>query len=57
MVKQVKLLTVVIVFAQARQKATAIALDPQISKETGSQIQIPQTIYRGANGSAEEANQ
>ena len=57
MVKQVKLLTVVIAFVQARQKGQVIALDPQISKETGSQIQIPQTIYRGANGSAEEANQ
>lgn len=57
MVKPVKLLTVVIAFAQARRKVTAIALDPQRSKATGSQIQIPQTIYRGANGSAEEANQ
>ena len=57
MVRLVKLLTVVIVFVQARRKATAIALDPPRSKATGSQIQIPQTIYRGANGSAEEANQ
>ena len=57
MVRLVKLLTVVIVFAQARQKAIHIALDPLRSKATGNQIQIPQTIYRGANGSAEEANQ
>lgn len=57
MVKLVKLLTVVIVFVQARQKGQVIALDPQRSKATGSQIQIPQTIYRGANGSAEEVSQ
>lgn len=55
--KLAKLLTVVIVFVQARRKVTAIALDQQRSKATGSQIQILQTISLVANGSAEAANQ
>ena len=44
-------------FLQVRRVVTLTALDPLRSKATGSQIQIPQTIYRGANGSAEEVSQ
>jgi hypothetical protein len=55
--KQVKLLTVVIVFVQALPKAIPIALDLQRSKATGSQIPIPPTTYPAANGNAVGASQ
>jgi len=49
--------TVVIVFALGLPRGTLTALDPRKSKVIGNPILIPQTICRGANGSAEEVNQ
>jgi len=55
--KQVKLLTVVIVFALALPKAIHIALDPLRSKGTGNQTLIRQITYPAENGSAVGASQ
>jgi hypothetical protein len=44
-------------FLQALPVAMLTALVPRRSKAIGSQTPIHQTTYRGANGSAEEANQ
>jgi len=52
-----KLQTVATGFVQALPKATLTAQDPRRSKAIGSPTPIHQTTYRGANGSAEEANQ
>jgi hypothetical protein len=55
--KQVKLQTVAIGFALPRRRLTLTARDPRRSKAIGSPTQTRPTTYRGANGSAEEANQ
>jgi len=55
--KQVKLLTVGIVFALGHPKAMPIALDLMLLKATGVVIRTHRTAYRAKNGVAEEANQ
>jgi hypothetical protein len=55
--KQVKLLTVVIVFVLAQPKAIRIARDQPRSKETGNQTLIRQITYPAENGSAVGASQ
>ena len=55
--KRVKPLTVVTGFVPAQPKAILIARGPMQLKGTGAVIQTRQTTYRGANGSAAEANQ
>jgi hypothetical protein len=55
--KQVKLLTVVIGFVQARPKAIRIARDQPRSKVTGNQTLIRQITYPAENGSAVGASQ
>jgi len=57
MVRLVKLLTVVIVFAQARQKATAIALEATLSKATGAVTPTRRITYPAKNGVAKAINQ
>ena len=55
--KQVKLLTVGIVFVLAQKKLTATALDPMQSKATGAVILTRRITYPAKNGNAAEVNQ
>jgi len=55
--KQVKLLTVVIVFVQAQAKETHIVLGQTLSKATGVVILTHQITCHAANGSAKEVSQ
>ena len=55
--KQVKLLTVGIVFVHPQKKLTATALDLMQSKVTGVVILTRRITYPAKNGVAEEANQ
>ncbi len=57
MVKLAKLLTVVIVFAQARQKLTAIVLEATLSKATGAVTPTRRITYPVKNGVAKAVNQ
>ena len=55
--KRVKPLTGVTGFVPAQPKEIPIARGLTLSRVTGAVILIRQTAYRGANGSAAEANQ
>jgi len=55
--KQVKLLTVGIVFVLALPKAMPIALGQMLSKATGAVILTRRITYPAKNGNAAEVNQ
>ena len=57
MVKQVKLLTVVIVFAQAQRKGQVIVLEAMLSKATGAVTPTRRITYPAKSGVAKAANQ